>query len=371
MLYLDINHENTIKNMKERSFLERASSNVLGKILAMKHRYPEVHHIQIDTGAGKTISCHHYGYGTTPAVFIPGQSGRGVNPQALIDKFDPEKYRVIGIDNIGTGGSYPNMLTTANINMHSLVNNIKIAGDFFFGKSTPFSVLGSSTGAGPALNFARAYPDLVRNINLDRPFFGTDSEFANGILPYGGLAKLCHHYEHGDIFDQYLSFTGTADRTDWQGMIRNVYKEIHLGNMDALGAFLKSHSVAITEPNKIKDKFKEIDFAIKYFPEQIMLEGLTLAHYMANRGYQGPKGSLEFIYKGSSITNKINVICAGEDQVSPPALAANRLKRLLKDPERQFTVVKGASHNSHKMINPIVLGLTTRQARVKTELKMM
>lgn len=103
-----------------------------------------------------------------PALYLHGGPGSGLRSGSYRQRFDPEKYCIIGIDQRGCGRSRP--LATDDLNQlhlnntHTLIEDIEAVRKHL--GINQWLIAGSSWGATLALAYAQAHPDHVSELVL-------------------------------------------------------------------------------------------------------------------------------------------------------------------------------------------------------------
>lgn len=127
----------------------------------------------LDVGDGHRIWVLPWGTPTgAPILFLHGGPGSGCNPgqQAL---FDPERHRVIFVDQRGAGRSLPGRSRKANTTDHLVADLERVRMHLGIGR---WMVVGGSWGATLALAYAEAYPERIAGLVLRATFLGTRAE---------------------------------------------------------------------------------------------------------------------------------------------------------------------------------------------------
>ena len=130
-----------------------------------------IHHIQQNN---HTLYFEEYGnLDGIPAIFLHGGPGSGCNDsQKAI--FDYKKYRVVFLDQRGSGKSSPKG-STRNNTTSKLIEDIEVVRKYL--KIESWVVVGGSWGATLALAYAQVHTSKVESIILRALFLGTKKPF--------------------------------------------------------------------------------------------------------------------------------------------------------------------------------------------------
>ena len=122
-----------------------------------------------------TVSYSLYGNPNgKPVLFVHGGPGGGTAP-AMARYFDPEKYRVVLVDQRGCGASTPFAELRDNTTWDSVRDFEKIRKELNIEK---WQVFGGSWGSTLALSYAQEHPDRVTELVLRGIFLIRDAEIA-------------------------------------------------------------------------------------------------------------------------------------------------------------------------------------------------
>lgn len=109
-----------------------------------------------------------------PVVFLHGGPGSGTNPNQR-RFFDPERYRIVLLDQRGTGRSTPAGETRANTTVHLVRDLERLRATLGVSR---WLLFGGSWGATLALAYGLAHPQRVSGMILRGVFLGSRSEVA-------------------------------------------------------------------------------------------------------------------------------------------------------------------------------------------------
>lgn len=120
-----------------------------------------------------------------PVVFLHGGPGAGTVP-AYRSFFNPERYRIVMLDQRGAGRSLPYGETRGNTTWDLVADIEKLRGMLGIGS---WLVFGGSWGSTLALAYAQSHPDKVRGLILRGIFLGRQSE-VEWIYEAGGASRI-------------------------------------------------------------------------------------------------------------------------------------------------------------------------------------
>ncbi|MGB5106484.1 MAG: prolyl aminopeptidase [Candidatus Zixiibacteriota bacterium] len=138
-----------------------------------------------------------------PALFLHGGPGVGILP-GYRRFFDPEFYRLILLDQRGSGRSTPHAELTENTTWDLVDDLEKLR---VHCKVDRWIVLGGSWGSTLALAYAETYPDKVAGLILRGVFLGTQSEI--NWLHKHGASEIWP-----DVWERFRGFIPEAERGD-------------------------------------------------------------------------------------------------------------------------------------------------------------
>lgn len=139
-----------------------------------------------------------------PALFIHGGPGGGIQP-SYRQYFNPDKYRVILVDQRGCGKSTPFAELKENTTQDLIEDFEKIRKKLNIDK---WMVFGGSWGSTLGLAYAQAYPEVVTELVLRGIFLGREKE-------------LSWLYQHGasmvfpDMWEKYIEPIPVEQRKDF------------------------------------------------------------------------------------------------------------------------------------------------------------
>lgn len=174
----------------------------------MRELYPAVGEFQaehIDVGGGHRVYVEQSGNPDgIPVVFLHGGPGSGCNPNHR-RLFDPSYYRVILLDQRGSGRSQPLGETAAN-DIEALSADLEVIRAHL--GIARWMVCGGSWGATLALHYARRYPDAVTAMVL-RGVFLARREDIEWFFGDRGVARL-----FPDDYEDFVADIATPSVSD-------------------------------------------------------------------------------------------------------------------------------------------------------------
>ena len=257
------------------------------------------------------------------ALFLHGGPGGGTSPRVR-RFFDPNHYRIVLLDQRGSGKSVPNVSNDYDAALHHnttphLVDDIEALREALDVDAFQL-ILGGSWGSTLALAYAQAHPDRVRQLLLRGIFTflpdEVDTLFQNG--------RAADHYP--DEWDAYVDYIRTTS-PDWDREQHNLvgaYRE-RLNDpaqrMAAAKAFV-TYELSMSHLHKNHERIA----ATMSQPEQLVPFAALEVHYMLNGGFMRRGQLLDEV---SAIKDhRIHIVHGRNDAVCLPRAAA-RLQRAL------------------------------------------
>ncbi|KAF1851592.1 Het-C-domain-containing protein [Cucurbitaria berberidis CBS 394.84] len=142
--------------------------------------------------------------GKTVIFLHGGPGGQCTKPNTVF--FNPEQYRVVLLDQRGSGESRPHANTTNNTTWH-LVSDIEVLRKHLQIKKWHL-VFGGSWGSTLALAYAQTHPESVGSLVLRGIFAVRELELKWTLVP-GGVAML-----YPDKWDEFIEFLPEEERAD-------------------------------------------------------------------------------------------------------------------------------------------------------------
>lgn len=270
-----------------------------------------------------------------PCLFVHGGPGGGASPAAR-QFFDPDKYRIVLIDQRGCGRSKPHASIEANTTWH-LINDIELIRETL--GIDRWLVFGGSWGSTLSLAYAQSHPERVTELVLRGIFLLRAQE-------------LQWFYQHGaselypDAWQHYLAPIPDAERHDlisaFHSRLTSEDPEVRLSAARAWSVWEASTSFLIQN----EDFMAQLDE-----PEAALAMARIECHYFVNGGFfESPNQILEAVDK---IRHIPCVIVQGRYDVVCPPTTAWDLHRAW--PEADFKLIANAGHSAFDPANAAAL----------------
>ena len=265
-----------------------------------------------------------------PVVFIHGGPGGGTGPT---DRryYHPEKYRIIMIDQRGSGLSTPMASLVDNTTWHLVDDIERVRTHLGIEK---WLVFGGSWGSTLALTYAIQNPKRVTGLVLRGIFLLRKKEIDWYYQEGLGASAI-----YPDVWEQYRDHIPTDERGD---MVKAYYDRLTSNDPQVQMAAAKpwttweiSTSRIFTTPEMISGTVTD-DFAIKFARIE--------CHYFINKGfYATDNWIIENIEK---IRNIPSVIVQGRYDVVCPSMSAWDLHKAW--PEAKLQIIPDCGHSSRE-----------------------
>ncbi|AFJ44128.1 prolyl aminopeptidase [Francisella orientalis] len=259
-----------------------------------------------------------------PAVFIHGGPGGGIQP-SYRQYFNPDKYRLILVDQRGCGKSTPFAELKENTTQDLIRDFEKIRKKLNIDK---WMLFGGSWGSTLGLAYAQAYPEVVTELVLRGIFLGREKE-------------LSWLYQHGasmvfpDMWEKYIEPIPVEQRKDFI----SAYHSILTGDDEKLkqqAAIAWSVWEASTSKlfidKKSMDRYAEDKFSLAFARIE--------CHYFKNKLFIQEAQLLEEAYKIKDIPG---VIVQGRYDMVCPAVSAWDLHKVW--PKAELDIIADAGHS--------------------------
>ncbi|MBS1958943.1 MAG: prolyl aminopeptidase [Bdellovibrionales bacterium] len=290
--------------------------------------YPEIE--PYTTGRLKVNSLHDLYYEECgnpkgkPVIFVHGGPGGGVGTQER-RFFNPEKYRIILMDQRGAGKSLPAAELEGNTTW-DLVADLERLREHL--KIPKWQVFGGSWGSTLGLTYAISHPDRVTELVLRGIFLLRKKEIA-------------WYYQEGcnnmypDLWEEYRDHIPENERGDF---VKAYYSRLTHSNVNVRMAAAKpwtswemGTSRLYTDPNFVKTTVTD-DFAYKFARIE--------CHYFINKGFFAEDNWI--LNNISKIRHIPAVIVQGRYDVVCPPTSAWDLHRAW--PEANFFMIPDSGH---------------------------
>ena len=259
-----------------------------------------------------------------PALFVHGGPGGGIET-SYRQYFDPARYRVILVDQRGSGQSRPRAELQENTTQHLIADMERVREDAGVER---WLVFGGSWGSTLGLAYAEAHPERVAGLILRGIFLCRDAEIrwfyqegANRVFP--------------DHWEQFLAPIPAEERGDLlQAYHRRLTGDDRAVQLEAAKAW------SVWEGATSKLYFDEGSVA-KFGEEQFSLAFARIeSHYFVNRAFLKEDQLLQEVDKLRSIPG---VIVQGRYDMVCPLTSAWDLHRAW--PEAQLEIIPDAGHS--------------------------
>ncbi|MBK2095617.1 prolyl aminopeptidase [Francisella philomiragia] len=259
-----------------------------------------------------------------PALFIHGGPGGGIQP-SYRQYFNPDKYRVILVDQRGCGKSTPFAELRENTTQNLIEDFEKIRKKLNIDK---WMLFGGSWGSTLGLAYAQAYPDVVTELVLRGIFLGREKE-------------LSWLYQHGasmvfpDMWEKYIEPIPVEQRKDFI----SAYHSILTGDDEKLKQQAAvAWSVWEASTSKLFVDKKSID---RYGEDKFSLAFARIeCHYFKNKLFIEEAQLLNEAYKIKDIPG---VIVQGRYDMVCPAVSAWDLHKVW--PKAELDIIADAGHS--------------------------
>ncbi|MBK2029107.1 prolyl aminopeptidase [Francisella noatunensis] len=259
-----------------------------------------------------------------PALFIHGGPGGGIQP-SYRQYFNPDKYRVILVDQRGCGKSTPFAELRENTTQNLIEDFEKIRKKLNIDK---WMLFGGSWGSTLGLAYAQAYPEVVTELVLRGIFLGREKE-------------LSWLYQHGasmvfpDMWEKYIEPIPVEQRKDFI----SAYHSILTGDDEKLKQQAAvAWSVWEASTSKLFVDKKSID---RYGEDKFSLAFARIeCHYFKNKLFIEEAQLLNEAYKIKDIPG---VIVQGRYDMVCPAVSAWDLHKVW--PKAELDIIADAGHS--------------------------
>ena len=187
--------------------------------------------------------------------------------------FDPTVYRVVLLDQRGTGKSTPTCELREN-NTQNLVGDIEALRKHL-GISKWHVVFGGSWGSTLSLLYAQAHPEVVSSLVLRGIFLFRQSELDWGHPVKGGEAQI-----HPDVCEEFLKIFTDDEKADWEQVI---YKR--LTSDDRSVRVKAARDLNTFDFSRGSLLFDPASLAVLDNETWSMQHATILMHYMVNNGF--------------------------------------------------------------------------------------
>ncbi|QEO57819.1 prolyl aminopeptidase [Francisella marina] len=259
-----------------------------------------------------------------PALFIHGGPGGGIQP-SYRQYFNPDKYRVILVDQRGCGKSTPFAELRENTTQDLIEDFEKIRKKLNIDK---WMLFGGSWGSTLGLAYAQAYPEVVTELVLRGIFLGREKE-------------LSWLYQHGasmvfpDMWEKYIEPIPVEQRKDfisaYHAILTSDDEEMKQKAAIAWSVWEASTSKLFVDKKSI-DRYGEDKFSLAFARIE--------CHYFKNKLFVEEAQLLKDAHK---IKDVPGVIVQGRYDMVCPAVSAWDLHKAW--PKAELDIVADAGHS--------------------------
>lgn len=263
-----------------------------------------------------------------PIVFLHGGPGSGTHPWQR-QFFNPEKYKIVLLDQRGCGKSKPLAClednTTAHLvdDVHALKEHLNIE---------KWHVFGGSWGSTLGVCYAHKYAKECLSLTVYGIFLDRDEELFDLYFDGGVASKV-----FPDVFEEYISVLPEGER---KNPIAGFYK-IFSGDNEALKKKALRHwtkwelkiSRLVMEDELVEKSLENLDF--------VLTHSLIENHYFMNKGFFDGDALLKEL--ATSLKNVPVHIIQGRYDMVCPFKTAHDLKKAI--PHARFTEIPTAGHS--------------------------
>ncbi len=258
-----------------------------------------------------------------PVIFLHGGPGSGTDPKHR-RFFDPEKYRIILMDQRGCGKSRPHASLEKNTTW-DLVNDIESLRENL--GIDRWVVFGGSWGSTLALAYAESHPKNVKGLIL-RGIFLCREEELNWFFKSGANLLFPEEWE------KFIAPISPEERGD---MIEAYYKKL-MSNDRKQAAYAWSRWEGMTVRLEVDPEF------LNYFTEDIHADAVARieCHYFKNKAFFKTDNWL--IEQAHHIKNIPTTIIHGRYDIICPVKNAWDLSKAL--PNAKLEIISNAGHSA-------------------------
>jgi proline iminopeptidase len=298
----------------------------------MRGFYPEIEPYEsghLEVGDGQRVYWETSGNpGGKPVVFLHGGPVGGTSPTQR-RLFDPERYRIILVDQRGAGRSTPHASEPDNdLSSNTtwrLVADLELLREHL--GIDRWQVFGGSWGSSLALAYAEKHTERVTELVLRGIFTLRQSEL--DWFYEGGAAEV-----YPDNWEGFLAPVPEAERdsliTAYHRLLNDPDPEVHGPAAVAWSTWEASGITLLPQPEVVA-RFAEPTYALAF----ARIEN----HYFVNHGWFEPE---QLIRDAPRLRNIPTVIVQGRYDMCTPAVTAWDLHRAL--PEAEFLMIPDAGH---------------------------
>ena len=259
-----------------------------------------------------------------PALFVHGGPGGGIE-KVYRQYFDPDKYRLILVDQRGSGKSTPHAELEENTTQHLVSDMERVRVDAGVER---WLVFGGSWGSTLGLAYAQAHPDRVTELILRGIFLCRDDEI-RWFYQEGASRIFPDHWE------QFIAPIPVEERDD---LLQAYYRRLTSKDESVRQQAARTWSVwegvtsKLYPDDKAEEKFGDAQFSLAFARIE--------SHYFVNHAFLRPNQLLEDVPKIAHIPC---VIVQGRYDIVCPITSAWDLHRAW--PAADLQIVPDAGHS--------------------------
>ncbi|KAL0954999.1 hypothetical protein HGRIS_003924 [Hohenbuehelia grisea] len=265
-----------------------------------------------------------------PVIFLHGGPGGGCDAKDR-SFFNPDKYKIILLDQRGAGKSTPTACLEENTTW-DLVKDIERLREHL--KIEKWHVFGGSWGSTLSLAYAQAHPDRIKSLVLRGIFTLRKSE-----LKFFYQEGASHLFP--EAWDEYIAPIPEAERRDmmlaYHAQLNSVDEQTRLTAAKAWSKWEMTTSKLYIDPAQVSKAEENDKFANAF----ARIEN----HYFVNEGFMRD-GQLLETQEIDKIRHIPTVVVQGRYDVVCPATTAYALKKVW--PEITFHIVPNAGHSARE-----------------------
>jgi proline iminopeptidase len=261
-----------------------------------------------------------------PAVALHGGPGGGLSPE-MRRFFDPQRYRVVLMDQRGCGRSTPHAETHDNTTWTLVADIERVRERYGIDK---WLVFGGSWGSTLALAYAAAHPERVAGLVLRGVFLLRKSE-----IDWFYQDGASHVYP--DAFARYVSVIPAEERGD---LVTAFHKRLNSSDFETrlraarAWARWEGETISMAGPSALPSRFNEDRFVEAF----ARIEN----HYFINKGFFEYDGWL--LDQAQRLRHIPCRIVHGRYDMCTPLVSAWDLKQ--RWPEAELEIIHDAGHSS-------------------------
>ncbi|MBM75179.1 MAG: prolyl aminopeptidase [Proteobacteria bacterium] len=280
------------------------------------------------------------------ALFLHGGPGGGTSPRCR-RFFDPSYYRIVLMDQRGSGKSIPNVSDQYETALKDnttefLIEDIELLREKL-GLWSWRLILGGSWGSTLALAYAQAHPQQVSQLLL-RGIFTFMPDEVDSLFQNGRTAD--HYPDEWNAYVNYIKDTSNNWEIEKHNLLGAYQNRLMNSDhrMEAAKAFVE-YELSISHLHRNEERIK----TVLAQPEQLVPFAALEVHYMLNAGFL-KRG--ELIDEIENIKNhRIHIVHGRNDTVCLPKAAARLKNALIASGSTRVTLeyIEAAGHSDSEI----------------------